>query len=1127
MISLIRVLALLALSWALSPPVFGQGSGSRPNIIFVLCDDLGYGDVGYFFQNLRAANNKRSEPWHFTPNLDTLASEGLQLPHHYCPAPVCAPSRGSLLTGVHQGHANVRDNQFDKALENNHTLATVLKGAGYATACIGKWGLQGSGGNPTAWPAYPTKRGFDYYYGYVRHGDGHEHYPKEGGAGGGPKEVWENNTEVSAGLDKCYTTDLFTARSKQWIADHRAANPTQPFFLFLAYDTPHAVLEYPTQAYPAGSGLTGGLQWNGTPGNMINTASGTLDSYAHPDYGNATYDDDGNAGTVEVAWPAVYKRFATSVRRIDDCIGDLVQTLKDLGVDDNTLVVFTTDNGPSKEDYLNFAVSYAPTFFNSFGPFDGIKRDCWEGGIRVGAMVRWPGGVPGNRTSNLPCQFHDWLPTFADLAGLPAPARADGVSLLPTLANVGLQETPQVYVEYFEGGTTPSYTEFQSPRRGRDRDQMQAIRIGDFMGVRYNVLGHANPFEIYNVVADPKQTTNLAGGNASLQQQMKDTVLRLRRPDGSASRPYDSELVPPLTPSPTTNGVAWRAYPQAFSWVPKLEKLTPSSSGTSPRPDLAVRPRDQDIGLLFSGYLNAPADGEYTLSLKVDTTALLRIHEATVIDSDFAHVGGTEDSGTIRLKAGKHPFRLYYRRGTAGTPALSLQWSGPGFAKQTIPDSAFFRDGAGAPTPPNAHPDQSSTTQGTAVDIAVLVNDIDDGTPQPLSIVSVTPPLAGSASITGGQIRYTPRAGFLGTDTFNYTVTDGSETAAGSVTVDVFFESGDHWYPLNQTSGRTTTEAEGLRTAILNGFTNDPNQWVAGRTGRALSFDGVDDYVGITGFSGITGTAARTCSAWVKTTTNSGSHPIIAWGPNTSGAKWTFLMTPSGQIRTEITNGIVVGTRAVNDGDWHHVACTFISDGSPNAVDIKLYVDGAPEALSSSTANALNTTASGEAKIGSDIQGRFWQGAIQHARIYPRALGAAEIAAEAAQTHPAALAWQRRFYGDNPVSWLADTDGDQWNALLEYALGGQPHLSSGDPFPNLVDRALAPNFTFQRPATGTSELVYQVQASTNVQNWSLPVQLFSTAPTVEKGMPMENVTYRPSGSENLGRTFYRVAVELP
>ena len=219
---------------------------TKPNVVFIMCDDLGYGDLGVLYQNLRLAANDRTEPWHITPQLDALAGEGMLLTHHYCPAPVCAPSRASFLLGVTQGHANIRNNQFDQALENNHTIATVMKTAGYATALIGKYGLQGSGGNAAAWPAYPTKRGFDYYYGYVRHGDGHRHYPVEDS-----KEVWENDNEVSAGLELCYTTDLFTARSKQWIIDHKTTNPNQPFFLFLAYDTPHAILQYPPTAYPS------------------------------------------------------------------------------------------------------------------------------------------------------------------------------------------------------------------------------------------------------------------------------------------------------------------------------------------------------------------------------------------------------------------------------------------------------------------------------------------------------------------------------------------------------------------------------------------------------------------------------------------------------------------------------------------------------------------------------------------------------------------------------------------------------------------------------------------------------------------------------------------------------------
>ncbi|MFN3803273.1 sulfatase-like hydrolase/transferase, partial [Belliella pelovolcani] len=152
-----------------------MASAEQPNIIFILTDDLGYGDIGVLYQNQRKAEGK---PYHQTPNIDQFANEGIILTRHYAPAPVCAPSRASLMLGVHQGHADIRDNQFDKALPNNHNLASVLKQAGYQTGLIGKWGLQGREGNsPDAWEAYPTKRGFDYFFGYVRHGDGHNHYP--------------------------------------------------------------------------------------------------------------------------------------------------------------------------------------------------------------------------------------------------------------------------------------------------------------------------------------------------------------------------------------------------------------------------------------------------------------------------------------------------------------------------------------------------------------------------------------------------------------------------------------------------------------------------------------------------------------------------------------------------------------------------------------------------------------------------------------------------------------------------------------------------------------------------------------------------------------------------------------
>ena len=684
------VLAVVLCGWV----TFPASAARRPNVIFILTDDLGYGDLGAFFQNQRAAAKKPGEPAHFTPHLDTLASEGIRLTDHYCPAPVCAPSRASLLLGVSQGHANVRDNQFDKALENNHTLATVMKGAGYATVAIGKWGLQGK---PTTkapdWPAHPLNRGFDQYFGYMRHADGHEHYPKEG-VHRGKKEVWDNRTEISAQLDKCYTTDLFTARAKKWIVDHQATKSSEPFFLYLAFDTPHATCELPTQAFPAGGGLKGGLQWLGTPGHMINTASGKVDGWYHPDYANATWDDDHNPATPEVAWPDVYKRYATSVRRIDDCVGDVMQLLKDLKIDENTLVVFSSDNGPSIESYLK--EPYAPTFFGSYGPFDGIKRDCWEGGMRVPTIARWPGTIGAGRVSALPSSFADWMPTFANVAGLEAPARTDGVSLLPTLTGRGTQAPPHVYIEYFHNGKTPKFDAFEPGHRNRVRKQMQALRIGDYVGVRYDIKKQSDDFEIYNVVTDPKQAHNLAGETqyAELQKQFKETALQSRRPDPGSKRPYDNELVPSVAGASGEAGVTWRRYDGAFPWTPLFDAMQPTATGHGDRPTVEGQDAGKDFGLFFTGSIDAPADGNYTFSITSDGDTLLRLHEATVIDGDFGHKPGQEVSASILLKKGKHPFRLYYIHKAGPAASLKLEWSGPGVEKQSVPASIFSQPAA-------------------------------------------------------------------------------------------------------------------------------------------------------------------------------------------------------------------------------------------------------------------------------------------------------------------------------------------------------------------------------------------------------------------------------------------------
>lgn len=682
----------------------------RPNIIFILCDDLGYGDLGVLFQNAR----RPGLPKETTPNLDVFAAEGMQLRRHYCSAPVCAPSRASLLLGIHQGHANVRDQQWDKALADNHTLGTVLQAAGYATAAIGKWGLGGDdkgGTTPAEWPAYPTRRGFDYFFGYERHGDGHDHYPKEAIYSNRSKQCYDGTNNITPKLDKCYTADLFTARAKKWITDQHKAHPDQPFFLYLAFDTPHSVYELPTQVYPAGGGANGGLQWLGVTGHMINTASGKVDSFVYPEYARATYDDDHNPATPEVPWPEVFQRFASSVRRIDDAIGDLKKLLQDLGIETNTMVVFTSDNGPTVEDALHLKRRYAANFFDNFGPMDGIKRDSFEGGIRMPTFVRWPGTVPAGTINYAPSQFQDWMPTFTDLAGLPAPARTDGVSLVPTLTGRGNQRPSTVYVEYADPSSMPNYPEFEPAHRNRKRNQMQVIGLNGYQGVRYDIVSQTDNFEIYDVLHDAKEATNLAAnpGFAALQQQMKDRVLQLRRPNDSAPRPYDNELVPPSGPVPATNGLLdYAIYEGVWPWVPDVNMLNSVSTGRVAGLDLAIRPRETNYAIAYSGYIRIPTNGNYTFYLDDDAGAVFRLHEATVIDDDFTHANG-EASGTILLKAGLHAFRLIYRH-RAGPNVLSLKYAGAGLPKQPVPLAAFYANCPGCAVQPVLNNDSVPTS---------------------------------------------------------------------------------------------------------------------------------------------------------------------------------------------------------------------------------------------------------------------------------------------------------------------------------------------------------------------------------------------------------------------------------
>ncbi|MEM6571398.1 MAG: sulfatase-like hydrolase/transferase [Planctomycetota bacterium] len=673
-----RAAVLLALPLALSFGSSGtEPANEAPNVLFILCDDLGWGDLGVLFQN-DVEGPKRL----FTPHLDRMAAEGAVLRRHYCPAAVCAPSRASLLTGLHQGHATIRDNQFDKALEDNHTLATVLRAAGYRTALIGKYGLQGKGDSAATWPAYPTKRGFDEFYGYVRHRDGHSHYPAHQTRARKKMQVWDGEREVSADLEGCYTTDLFTARAKRYLVEHAEREDGAPFFLMLTYDTPHAALHVPTQAYPEDAGVDGGIQWAGEPGAMINTASGVIDSWIDP----RVRDTD---------WGNGAKRFATMVHRIDDCVGDLLQTLRDLGMAENTLVVFSSDNGPHKEAYTK-GVRYNASEFNSFGPFDGIKRDAWEGGIRVPTLAWWPGTVPAGLVDTTPSQSHDWMPTFAELAGVPAPARTDGVSLVRSMTGAGDRRGSTVYVEYKGGGKSPNYAEFDESHRARKRGQEQVVFLDGLKGIRVDVESHADRFEIYDVEHDPREAENLADSSpelVALERRMRDRVLRLRRPNPSAPRPYDNEPVPPIVlEGSAERGLDLEEYRGRWPWLPDFDALEPAHRRAVDRIDAAAHVAfDEPAGLRYTGVLAVPETGVWTFELASDAGAQLRLHDALVIDDDFVR-SGAPVRGTIRLEKGAHPIELSYR--TDGrAPRLALRWAFGGEGLEAIPSWAFARTG--------------------------------------------------------------------------------------------------------------------------------------------------------------------------------------------------------------------------------------------------------------------------------------------------------------------------------------------------------------------------------------------------------------------------------------------------
>lgn len=717
----------------------------KPNIILVLVDDMGWGDTSVNAREVKTEGIKA--PVIETPGMERMAKQGVQLRRHYTAAPVCAPARASLFSGTHQGHTEVvRNNNFDAPLENSHTLASVLKQAGYATALIGKWGIGGgseSGGTPDTSAAWPTKRGFDYFFGYHNHIAGHRHYPKEENGVDpdvGGNAVWDGTEVITDKLDTCYSTDLFTARAKKWIADHVKAKSDQPFFVALTLIAPHARLAVPSCPYPKGGGLKGGVQWIGKPGKMINTAKGKWDSYIEPRYTPkklASYAKERFPKNPNITEAAA--RHATMITRIDDALADLMKLCDDLKISDNTIMVFTSDNGPHKEPGSvaakpdHPAPAQNPAFYRSYGSFDGIKRDIWEGGVRVPCLVWAPALTKNGLVSYHPAQFHDWMATFADLAGVPKPMRSDGVSILPTLQNKPGQKEGIVYSEYKFGSGMDTYDDYADNKNGRRRGDQQFIlfknKEGKYMkAIRTDIQSSADDFEIYDVDADTHEANNLADQYADMQDTLRAAVLYNRRVFDYAydsatgkrrngidgSRKYDAMKVPANADAPAglQPGLTMRQVKADTPWVPEFDDLSGAAQAAKtvvPDPTAVELPAGTVTE--FTGYINIPADGDHWhFTLQLDqvegSKAYVKMHNFQLIDADFNYEPGTkatesaaanaeaaipEKTGKkgIPLKAGLHEVRFVVVQGASAPGKMKLEWFKGKEPAKAIPAQAF------------------------------------------------------------------------------------------------------------------------------------------------------------------------------------------------------------------------------------------------------------------------------------------------------------------------------------------------------------------------------------------------------------------------------------------------------
>lgn len=440
------LLALLAACLGCSGQLNDSAAGDAPpNFVWILADDLGYGDLGSYGQ-------ERIQ----TPHLDRMAAEGMRFTDAYAGFTVCAPSRSVLMTGQHTGHTRVRRNGSPGLWDEDVTVAELLKAEGYATALIGKWGL-GMEDSPGA----PWRQGFDHFYGYLSQGHAHNYYPEflMRNAERVPLRNVVQRSGRYTGMSGVateridYSHDLMMGEALSWLE----TNAASPFFLYLALTIPHANNE------------AGNRDGGGDPG-IANVAA---DLGQHRERVGMEVPDAGQYQGED--WPGPQKGTAAMISRLDEGVGQVFAALQRLGVDERTVVFFSSDNGPHAEGGND------PFFFDSNGPLQGYKRSLHDGGIRVPTIVRWPGHVRGGSVSDFPWYFADFLPTVADIAGFDMPDGVDGTSILPVLLETGASSEDRFL---YWGGTT-----------GR----AEAVRWGRWKAVRE---APDRPLELFDLSSD-------------------------------------------------------------------------------------------------------------------------------------------------------------------------------------------------------------------------------------------------------------------------------------------------------------------------------------------------------------------------------------------------------------------------------------------------------------------------------------------------------------------------------------------------------------------------------------------------------------------------------------------------